>query len=423
MKKPSHKQLLLSLILALLPVSATTVVAQRPNELHPDDFTDEPWVEEVACKGEAKTGFIGVREFRLCFKFEPGMLQPTSLGQTNSSELTIVSYTKKGQGNLSGITIQRVLPEEHPGLAIGTVSPIGPERISTLSSMRAFKATVQVNNLARSDFYPLTVGIESGTAIGDYTIDLKLPLLSPGSPAIEIKNKQQPLVDCWSGSNCSKLELEARNTSSYKFKIVNISVSSDDLLESKPEGSDYLIELEKNSAPHDLNLVMKAKPLALRRVFSGFGAPKINMRVDYQDEYNRTLSTENVANLEIRPNLLVIAIFLVLGAVVGTFVRIDLGRLQRAGVISRRQRIVVAVSTFVSGLIVCLIALFANIKIIVLGDQNSYSAWDPKVLFLTALVATISGLPILYAYLKLPARADAATPPAANPGNTPNANP
>jgi hypothetical protein len=423
MKKPSHQQLLLSLILTLLPCSATTVFAQRVPELHPDDFTDEPWVEEVTCKGEAKTGFIGVREFRLCFNFEPNMLQPTSVGTTNTSELTIISYTKKGQGNLSAISIQRVLPEEHPGLAIGTVSPIGPERTSDLSSMRAFKASVQVNNLARSDFYPLTISIEAGTVTGDYPIDLKLPLLAPDSPAIEIKNKQQPLIDCWSGSNCSKLELEARNNSPYRIKILNISVSSDDLLEGKPEGTDYLIELEKNSAPHDLNLVMKSKPIALRRVFSGFGTPKINMRVDYQDEFNRTLSTETIANLEIRPNLVVIAIFLVLGAVVGTFVRIDLGRLQRAGVISQRQRIFVAVSTFVSGLIVCLIALFANIKIIVLSDQNSYSAWDPKVLFLTALVATVSGLPILYAYLKLPPRADTTSPPATNPDKTPNPNP
>lgn len=420
MKNPSRRQLLLSLIFALLPIGASVTFAQQVAEHNPEDFNDEPWVAEVVCKADAKTGFIGDQQFRLCFEFEVNMLQPTSLGMTNSSQLTILSYTKKGQGNLTGINIQRVLSEEHPGLAIGAVTPRGPERVSSLSSMRAFRATIQVNNLARSVYYPLAVVIERGTAVGEYGIDLNLPMLASGSPLVEVKNKQQSSIDCWSGSECSKLELEVRNTSTYKINILNISVSSDDLLESKPAG-DYLFALE-NSTPHDLNLVMKAKPVALRRVFSGFGTPKITMRIDYEDQFHRPLSTVTTASLEIKPNLLVIAIFLVLGAVVGTFVRIDLGRLQRAGFISKKQRIVVAVSTFVSGLIVCLIALFANIKIIVLSDENSYSAWDPKVLFLTALVATVSGLPILYAYLKVP-RAEAAAPPTANPGNPLNPEP
>ena len=424
MRNPSRKTLLLSFTVALLITCAAPSFAQRGVERHPDDVQDQPWLAEVECKENAKAGFIDDREFRLCFKFEVSMLQPTPLSTTNTTELTILSYTKPGKGNLTAITIQKVLPEEHPGVVIDPVTPAGPERTSTsgLSSLRAFKTYIHVNSLARSDFYPLTAGIEADKAVGEYPIDFKLPVLGRSSPLIEIKNKQQALIDCWSGYDCSKLELEVRNTSPYKIKILNISVSSDDLLEGKPVG-DHLFELDKNSAPHDLNLVTKAKPVALRRVFSGFGAPKIAMRIDYQDEFNRPLSTTTTANLEIKPNLLVIAIFLVLGAVVGTFVRIDLGRLQRAGVITRRQRILVAVSTFVSGLIVCLIALFANIKIIVLSDENSYSAWDPKVLFLTALVATVSGLPILYAYLKLPARADVSASPPATPGNPPQANP
>ena len=421
MRNPSGKTFRSFLALTLLSIGATATFAQQ-NQRHPESFTDEPWVSEVICKEDAKTGFIDDREFRLCFKFEVSLLQPTSLGKTNSSELTILSYTKKGQGNLSAITLQHVLPEEHPGLSIGPVTPVGPERASTLSSMRAFRATVQVNQLARSEFYPLTAVIEAGTAVGDYGIDFKLPVLGANSPLIEIKNKQQALIDCWAGHNCSKLELEVRNTSAYNINVLKISVTSDDLLASTPEGNP-LFALEKNSSPHDLDLVMKANSIAPRRIFTGFGTPKITMRLDYEDEFHRPLSAVTTADLQIKPNLLVIAIFLVLGAVVGTFVRIDLGRLQRAGVISRRQRILVAISTFASGLIVCLIALFANIKIIVLSDQNSYSAWDPKILFLTALVATVSGLPILYAYLKLPPRADGPAPPAANPGNQPNANP
>jgi hypothetical protein len=64
--------------------------------------------------------------------------------------------------------------------------------------------------------------------------------------------------------------------------------------------------------------------------------------------------------------------------------------------------------------------LFANIKLIVLTDQNSYSAWDPKVLFLTALLATVSGLPILYAYLKIPRQTPATAPPPTDDPHDPN---
>jgi hypothetical protein len=142
--------------------------------------------------------------------------------------------------------------------------------------------------------------------------------------------------------------------------------------------------------------------MTFARVFSGFGKPQLTIKIDYKDDYNRVLHSQANMGFQIRPNILVLAIILVLGAVVGTLVRIDLGRLQKAGVISRRERLVFAATTFASGILVCLIALFANIKLVVLNDQNSYSAWDPKVLFFTALIATVSGLPILYAYLKVP---------------------
>ena len=418
-----RKHIPLIFLLALF-LSGERVGFAQAGEFHPEQFNDDPWVAEVSCRGNVKTegrGFIRDREFRLCLNFQEKMLQPTLGGGTNLSELYILSYTNKGQPNLSEIQIERVLPEEHPGLLIGEVLPLGPERNSAVSSLRVFKVPIQVNNTAHSDYYPLAVRITSGTETAARRVDFRLPILAPNGPSISLENKQNALIDCWAGSNCSPLELQLKNKLPYNITISNISVSSDDLLENKPQG-EYLVGVETNATPRDLNLVMKAKSITLRRVFSGFGTPKVTMRVDYKDEYGRPLFTETSANLEIRPNLLVIALFLVLGAIIGTFVRIDLGRLQRAGVISRRQRIVVAITTFLSGLIVCLVALFANIKIVVLSDENSYSAWDPKVLFLTALIATVSGLPILYAYLKLP-RQDDSTPPAANVGTTANPNP
>lgn len=404
---------------ALLLLISLTSVAAAEQEFQPEELNDDPWVTEVPCRGnpnkEAR-GWIGDREVRLCFKFQENMLEPTSAGTTNYSELSIVSYMKKGESNLTDLNIVPVFPEEHPGLIIGKAVALGPERSSNLSSARMFKVPLQVTNQVRSERYPIAAVVTTGTA--EQRISFSLPVLAPDSASIEVVKKAGALVDCWAGSDCSPLEVVVRNKLPYRVTISNISIASEDLLHNKPNGN-YVTEIDNNSSPLDLSVPLKAKPITFRRVFSGFGAPQVTMRIDYKDEYGRPMFTETKADLQIRPNVLVIAVFLILGAVIGTFVRIDLGRLQRAGIITGRQRIVFAVTTFISGIIVCLIALFANIKIIVWSDQNSYSAWDPKVLFLTALVATVSGLPILYAYLKLPRQSDGTSP---QPGNGPQAN-
>jgi len=407
-----------SFTMSMLLLVSLASIALGQKEFQPDESTDEPWVAEVPCRGNANTegrGWLGDREIRLCFKYQENMLQPTSEGATNYSELYIFSYMKKGESNLSDINLVPVFPEDHPGLILSKAVPAGPERSSTLSSMRAFKASVQVTSQARSKKYPITAEVTSGTT-GE-KINFSLPILAPGNASIEVVKKAGALVDCWTGSDCSPLEMVVRNKLPYKVTISNISISSEDLLQNKPV-AEYVTDINNNSSPVDLSVAMKAKSITFRRLFSGFGAPQVMMRIDYKDEFGRPFFTETTADLQIRPNVLVIAILLILGAIIGTFVRIDLGRLQRAGIITARQRIVFAVTTFVSGIIVCLIALFANIKVIVWSDQNSYSAWDPKVLFLTALVTTVSGLPILYAYLKLP-RPSTATQPN---NNQPNAN-
>jgi len=259
----------------------------------------------------------------------------------------------------------------------------------------------------------------SGPDTAEQKVDFGLPVLAPTNPSVIVKPKRHSVVDCWAGSDCSSLELEVQNKLPYRIRITNISVASGDLLNSQPK-EDYAKEFENNSPPKDLSLVMTAKPITFRRVFSGFGTPQLSMRIDYKDEFGRPLTTETPADLEIRPNILVIFLFLILGAVIGTFVRVDLAKLQRAGLITRTQRLVFVITTFVSGIVVCLIALFANIKIIVWSNDNAYSAWDPKVLFLTALIATVSGLPILYAYLKLPRPADAPASSTPNTTNSPN---
>ncbi len=403
--------------LILLVLLAPVAIAQ---EIQIEGLNDEPWIGEVVCRGNPQRkarGWVDDREIVLCFQFEESALQPAPAGATNYIELHVISYTKKGADNLADLNIIAVSPEEHPGLIIGKAVPLGPERSSTLSSARFFKVPIQITQQARSEKYPIAAVVPARTEA--QRIGFSLPILAPNTPSIEVEKKRGALVDCWAGSNCSPLELVVRNKLPYKITISNISISSEDLLENKPNG-EYAREINNNSSPSDLSVPMKAKPITLRRVFSGFGSPQLSMRIDYKDEFGRALFTETTADLQIRPNVLVIGIFLVLGAVIGTFIRFDLGRLQRGGIITWRQRIGIGITTFASGVVVCLIALFANIKLIVLTDQNSYSAWDPKVLFLTALLATVSGLPILYAYLKIPRQTPATAPPPTNDPHNPN---
>lgn len=414
-----HRVMKFAIVWLLSAISMVT--GQTPREQHPETWPDESWLAEVPCRESSERqgpGFIGDREFRLCFKVTENLLQPALSGATNASDLYITSYTKKGTNNLTRIELVRGSPEEHPGLVIGAPT-LYRRATGTLASLTEFKVPIQVNNEARSGRYPIGVTIVSGTDKGEDPVQFNLPILAPASSSVSVDKKHNASIDCWAGSECSALQLEVRNRFPYKLTISNISISSEDLLEDKPIG-DYAREIEVNSAPVDLNVVMKAKPITFRRIFSGFGRPQVSIRTDYKDEYGRVVSTQNTADLQVRPNILIIAVFLILGAVIGTFIRLDLRRLQRANVITRRERAVFTVTTFASGIVICLIALFADIKIIAWSD--SYSAWDPKVLFLTALVATVTGLPILYAYLKLPRPAEPEIPKTGQGGPT-NPNP
>lgn len=395
---------------ALLLLTLTSAAAQDRNEIHPDEQKESDWVNDVPCIKESQgLGFIKGREYRLCFKFSANELQPKPGGGTNWPTLRFESYTKGTNKNLTGIDLKVDHVEDHPGLITDKVEPIGPERrFGTLSSIQEFVTKIGVRGEARSDDYPLTLTITSGDETGDRKIEFRLPLLVPDKRPIAVERGTRTEIDCWAGSACSNLQLHFQNSLPYRLTITNVTINSDDLLEPKPVSIDAN-SIEANSE-NDITVSVKARPMTFTRVFSGFGKPQMTIKIDYKDDYDRVLHSQAEMGFQIRPNILILAIFLVLGAVVGTLVRIDLGRLQKAGVISRRERLVFATTTFASGVLVCLIALFANIKLVVLNDQNAYSAWDPKVLFFTALIATVSGLPILYAYLRLP-RAEATARP------------
>ena len=384
--------------------SSYTTLGQQPPQISPDEpAKDVAWVAEAICDdGVSLPAYVNDRQFRLCFKVDYKQLRPNPDGRPNESNLTIVSFTKRPGKNLGNVGLTVHNSGDNPGLIIEPPRPNGPERIAgPLSSSKEFVSRLSVQEIAKAHKYSIDVSITSGNDTG--TLNLSLPIAPAADGALEVLKDSQRSVDCWTGSNCSSLKLNLRNLIPYRLQNGQVTIAS-----SEPSDlvADEVAIDPKSIAADDsdqVKLVLRAQPMSFSRIFSGFGkSPRLTATIKYWDEFGRSYSTQSDVYLQIKPNVLVLTIFLLLGVVVGTVIRIDLRRLRKAGLITKGQQAFFAATTFGSGILVCLIALFANLKIVVLDDQNSYSAWDPKVLFLTALVGTIGGIPIIYGFLKLP---------------------
>jgi hypothetical protein len=395
-----------------------TTLAQQLTQISPDEpAKDDTWPAEARCD-DPVPAYVNDQEFRLCFKVNYKQLHPGPDGQPNESELTILSFTKLPRKNLSDVVLTVHNPGDYPGLIIDQPKP-GAERSVGLVSSKEFVGRLTVQNSAKAHKYSIDVSITSEGHIAQ--LAFTLPIASAGDGVLEVLKDSQKSVDCWTGSDCPPLKLNLRNRLPYKLQNGQVTITSSDppdLVADEVALTPKTIDAEDSG---QVKLVLRARSISLPRIFSGFGkSPQLTVTIKYEDEYGRNYSTQSVIYPQIKPNVLVLAITLLLGVVVGTFIRIDLRRLQRAGLITRRQQAVFAATTFGSGILVCLIALFANLKIVVLDDQNSYSAWDPKVLFLTALVGTIGGIPIIYGLLKLPRQPEPAQGPGAGPEKSPS---
>lgn len=395
-------------ILILSAAAATTAVISPARLLaqgNPYERREPPWLGEVTCKDDKerqRDGAPGGNEFRICFQVPEEKLYARQ-DEEIPLDLVIKVYAAKETKKL-GLT--SVTPERNdPNLIIDPPSPEPQEEHGRLALWKTYKYRLTIKNGVKPRLHRLKVN----GVIGNETlsVDYDLPIGAEGEGWVDITGDSQKSATCWSGwtsSECEEISLNLQNKLDYQLEVKVIALATD------PPGlvKDVDVPLMKpptiagKLSPQQLKLTPWSMPISWSSIFSGFGkSPKLFLTITFKDDYGREPYSKAVVDLQMKPNFVVLAIFLLLGAVVGTIVRIDLGRLQRAGVITRKQKAVFAATTFATGVLVCLIALFANVKLVVLNDQN-YSAWDPKVLFLTALVATVSGLPILYALLKLP---------------------
>jgi hypothetical protein len=377
-----------------------------------DNAQDRPdlptWVQHVPCINDPlKNRAVfdrSNREILFCFDFDQKQLYPDANGGLRDVPLTIRSYTALTDGNIGGLEVNIVTDEDNPGInpgvtikKINKLEPVAVPIESLLSKKEYFFA-IKITN-AKSIKYDMRL---TGIYKEPFEQIFKLRMGPPPGNWLSVDD-DQATVSCWTGDACSPVTLTLTNQIPYDITIKSITITSDpqDLLEDTL--SNFQPVTIGGNETYSLKLQAKAKPMSLSRIFSGFGkSPQLTAVLNLRDDSDRVGSSKpRKLNLQMRPNVVVLLITVLLGVAIGTVIRIDLGRLEKAGLISRKQRFIFAGTTVATGLLVSLIALFTNLKMVVFDDQP-YSTWDPRMLFLTGLVGTIGGIPILYGLLKLP---------------------
>jgi hypothetical protein len=370
---------------------------------HAQDSPDQSWIEKVPCREKEKRQSpytAGGKYYIICYEFNDHELTPSPQG-TRFVPLTITAYGPPGNPSLPIEGLDVADPRRQPGLIIG--KPSDPNNMqTTLMSQTSYRYSIALDNQVKPEPYQMQLRIA-----GDRTpVYFDLPMGAPGGEWLEFTKESQKSLECWSGYPCSEVTLTFVNKLPYDLQISEVSANSEpgDLLQSNVAATPQ--QLRTGLSPQPVLVKLQAKPISIYRAFSGLKIPRALLNIRYNDTHGREFFKQVPLDLELRPNIMVLAVMLLLGAFAGTLLRIDLGRLQKAGYISRRQKLGWALATGGTGVLVCLIALFANLKVVVFADQSTYSTWDPRMLFLTSLIGTMGGIPILYALLRLPNKTD-----------------
>ena len=355
-----------------------------------------PWMAKAPCKDTPERNAIlslGGHEFILCYDFAEKELTPS-----HYVKLTITSYAPKGAPKLDIINFGVAAPALQPGVIVE--GPSGPhEHHTELTSQTSYRYSLHLEQNLKPEPYQMKLVVSQNS--DSESLYFYMPMGAGNGDWLEPAKGSQKWLECWSGHVCDALTVTFLNKLPYNIRITQISATSEpsDLL--IPHASPSPQELKKGLSPQPVSITLEAKSISFFRALRGLKVPKAFLNISYQDQYAREFFQQVEIGLEVRPHIILLVVTLVLGAVAGTIVRFDVGRLEKAGIISKKQRRLFAATTLVAGIFVCLIALFADLKLVVFADQSTYSAWDPKMLFLTSLIGTVGGIPILYGLLKL----------------------
>ena len=237
-----------------------------------------------------------------------------------------------------------------------------------------------------------------GKAVGPKYFDLFIGAVTASEGRLTATKLQRLPLICKTGVK-KQFNLPLQNEfDSYTATVKEISLSSDppglvapqllvvDIPIAKSQSGDVPIEVVVSS-PDLIDLI------------KGFSEdPNLIVKVTYQDNFGRSVpDLKQSIPMKIIPNTLILLIAIVVGVLVGTFVRFYLEFLARKRKLRRSEVLRFVLYTTVFGLIVAAIALAGQFEIKAL-DHTMGSYDRPLVMFVIGLAAAMGGLQIIVAW-------------------------
>jgi hypothetical protein len=235
---------------------------------------------------------------------------------------------------------------------------------------------------------------------------------------LSVVNDPSATIEFYTGTtNNYRLELE-NNFPDYPVNVRSVTVKCD------PQGV-----VEKTTIPIEnltiealqrggIDLDLKAAPMSFTTLLSGFSKPpELVFQVTYDDSYGRVVTDlEQRVKIKIRPRDRILVIAMLIGVIVGAVLKLYLQRLQKQGVITRREVVMAVSITSLIGLVVSFVAIVGKIQVIAFQQTGSYD--NPAVIFIVSLAAAVGGAQLLSTFFRSATAAAPSGQTPAAPGTT-----
>jgi hypothetical protein len=365
---------------------------------------DDLWLEETPCfktPDKSITRLLGNGKFKICFDYNPVELTPGVGPDPRKTLLTISIYTKLGKENARIANLSILEKSEHPGVAVALRS--GPEAQPSLklSTANVYKYDLTIDDQAKPHPYRLKMLLTyAGTLHEEY---YELPISISGKGLLEGSKSNPPTLSCWTGEQHTLKLGVINNSTYYPITVQQVKVYSEPDVLVKDATLQVTETVNTDGVPKDLDIPFAINRMSPMQLLSGFGkSPKLRVNVYYKDSFDRSYYLPLVMDLDLKPEPLYLILALLIGALLGMVLRIDLYRLEKSGFISRKQKLFFAGGAALTGVVISIVAIAANLKLVMFGDQSGYSSFDPRLLLLIALVGTMGGAALLNPLLPLP---------------------
>lgn len=257
---------------------------------------------------------------------------------------------------------------------------------------------VRVADDAKNQSYRVKMTVRyPGKPVSVKYFDLDIGAITPDKGRVTVEKLQHSPLVCKTGVE-QQFNLTLKNESGYPVTITEVSLSSEpsglvSRQVSRPPGP--IARSQTGDVP--VSVVLNSPDLV--DLIKGFSEdPTLVVKVKYQDTLGREVpDLKQPIPIKIIPNNLILGTAIVIGVLVGTFVRFYLEFLARKRKLKRGERLKFVLYTTVFGLIVAAIALAGQLEIRAL-DHTMGSYDKPLVMFIVGLIAAIGGIQLIVAW-------------------------